>query len=139
LGIDRTRPIAVSWARAEISLSNRFLTGWAWWQWNDPDDWGVERGNGPVDHAWLDVLAQPFVRAAPGALSAMRYEVKSSTLSARVRGAAAGSEVLVSWPASVGTPTVLSDCARPASAYQPASGVLQLRLSASSCRIDIRG
>lgn len=139
LGIDRTRPIAVSWARAEISLSNRFLTGWAWWQWNDPDDWGVERGNGPLDQAWLDVLAQPFVRAAPGRLSAMRFEVKSSTLSAQVRSAAVGSEVLVSWPASAGTPTVVSDCAQPASPYRPASGVLQLKLSAPSCRIDIRG
>jgi len=139
LGIDHTRPIAASWARTEISLSNGFLTGWAWWQWNDPDDWGVERGQGPVDHAWLDVLAQPFVRAAAGTLSALRYEVKSSTLSAQVRSTTVGSSVLVSWPASVGAPTVLSDCAQLASPYLPTSGELHLKLSAPSCKIEVRG
>lgn len=139
LGIDHTRPIAASWARAEISLSNRSLTGWAWWQWNDPDDWGVERGNGPVDHAWLDVLAQPFVRASPGTLSDLRYEVKSSTLSAQVKSAAVGSQVLVSWPASVGAPIVLSECARLASPYLPASGELNLTLTAPDCKIEITG
>jgi endoglycosylceramidase len=139
LGIDRTRPIAASWARAEISLSNRFLTGWAWWQWNDPDNWGVERGTGPVDQAWLDVLAQPFVRAAPGQLTHLKYQVASSTLSADVRSALAGSSVLVSWPSSVGAPSILSQCAHLASPYLPASGVLDLKLSAPSCRIEIRG
>jgi endoglycosylceramidase len=139
LGIDRTRPIAASWARAEISLSNRFLTGWAWWQWNDPANWGVEQGRGPVDSAWLDVLAQPFVRAAPGALSDLRYQVDSSTLSADVEAAPVGSSVLVSWPASVGTPAILSDCAQLASPYLPASGELQVKLSAPSCKIEIRG
>lgn len=139
LGIDRTRPIAASWARAEISLSNRFLTGWAWWQWNDPDNWGVERGNGPVDHAWLDVLAQPFVRAAPGKLSHLKYQVASSTLSADVQSAPIGGSVLVSWPSSVGIPTILSPCAQMASPYLPATGLLDLKLSTSSCKIEIRG
>jgi endoglycosylceramidase len=139
LGIDRTRPIAASWARAEISLSNRFLTGWAWWQWNDPDNWGVERGSGPVDHAWLDVLAQPFVRAASGRLSHLKYQVASSTLSAEVQSAPVDSSVLISWPSSVGPPTVHSHCAQLASPYLPATGVLHLKLSAPSCQIDIRG
>jgi hypothetical protein len=139
LGIDRTRHIADSWARAEISLSNRFLTGWAWWQWNDPNNWGVERGNGPVDRAWLDVLAQPFVRAAPGKLSHLEYQVASSTLSADVQSAPVGSTVLVSWPSSVGLPTVLRHCARLASPYLPATGLLDLKLADPSCEIEIRG
>jgi len=139
LGIDRTRPIADSWARAEISLSNRSLTGWAWWQWSDQDDWGVERGDGPVNRAWLDVLAQPFVRAAPGTLRSLRYDLKSSTLSAKVQSAAVGSQVLVSWPTSVGAPIVLSECSQLASPYLPASGELHLTLTVPVCKIEITG
>ena len=139
LGIDRGRPIAAAWARAEISLSNQFLTGWAWWQWNDPAGWGVKQGQGPADTAWLDVLAQPFVRAAPGTLSGLRYQPETETLTATVQNQGPEGLVLVSWPASAGAPKSLSSCAMPTSSYVPVSGELALKLSTPRCEIKIQG
>ncbi|MGC2191289.1 MAG: cellulase family glycosylhydrolase [Candidatus Dormiibacterota bacterium] len=139
LGIDKNRPIAASWARAEIALSNQYLTGWAWWQWNDLAGWGVRKGPGPPDATWLDVLAQPFVRAAPGTLTGLRYDVKTKTLAATVNDPGSDRSVMVSWPASVGTPRSLSSCAQIESPYLPASGELTLKISSASCQIELRG
>ncbi len=138
LGISHQQGDAVSWARAEIALSNRHLTGWAWWEWDDPDDWGVRQGKGPPDQAWLRVLAQPFVAAAPGRLSELSYSVRTRTLEAEVRGARGGAPLVVSWPAYLGTPQVLSACARPELPYRPATGQLSLRLTGADCRLEIR-
>ncbi len=139
LGIAHNRPIAKSWAEAEIALSNQFLTGWAWWQWNDPSNWGVEKGSGPPDTAWLEVLAQPFVRSAPGILSHLRYNVQTRTLSASVTDGGSDHKILVSWPASVGAPRSLRSCATIASPYLPATGELTLELTAPTCQIKLRG
>ena len=139
LGIDHHRPIAAAWARAEIALSNEFLTGWAWWQWNDPAGWGVTQGKGPPDTAWLQVLAQPFLRSTSGTVSHLHYDTKTRTLTASVQGQGLERSVLVSWPASVGTPRSLTSCAQLSSPYRPATGELELALSASSCQIEIRG
>jgi len=139
LGIDRNRPIAASWARAEISLANKFLTGWAWWEWNDLAGWGVTQGDQPPNTAWLDVLAQPFVRAAPGILSRLHFDSRSKTLTATLKDAGPDRTVLVSWPASVGPPRVLSSCAQLTSPYLPASGDLVLRATTQNCALKIRG
>ena len=139
LGIDHHRSIAASWARAEIALSNQYLTGWAWWQWNDLGGWGVKKGDGPPDTAWLDVLAQPFVRSAPGILSRLRYETKTATLTASVNDPGSDRTLLVSWPSSIGTPRSLTSCAKLASPYLPASGELGLLVSGPSCQIELRG
>ncbi len=139
LGIDRHRTNAVAWAEAEITVSNQFRTGWAWWQWNDPDGWGVESGQGRPDSAWLDVLAQPFVRAAPGTLSQLSFDRKTATLSARLEDQRAGATVLVSWPASAGSPRVLSSCVTAESPYAASSGELALRVTAPSCLVEVEG
>jgi endoglycosylceramidase len=139
LGIDHDRSDAIGWARAEIALSNKFQTGWAWWEWNDPDDWGVEKGTGPPDQSWLDVLAQPFVRAAPGTLSDLRYDYGSDTLSAKDNAPQTGGTMLVSWPSSSGAPTLLSSCAQLESPYQASTGLLDLRLTSPSCEVRVRG
>ncbi|HEY6538385.1 MAG TPA: cellulase family glycosylhydrolase [Candidatus Dormibacteraeota bacterium] len=139
LGIDHTRSNATAWAEAELALANRFQTGWAWWQWDDPDDWGVRKGKGPPDLAWLHVLAQPYVRAAPGTLSILAYDVASQTLSAKVEGSQGSSVALISWPASAGAPQLVSSCARLAAPYQASSGLLQVRLTTPSCRILVKG
>jgi endoglycosylceramidase len=138
-GLVRHPKSATSWAEAEIALSNQFRTGWAWWQWNDPDGWGVEQGQGPPDDAWLDVLAQPFVRDAPGNLTQLTYDLKTATLSARLEGQRIGATVLLSWPASVGSPRVLSSCVKLESPYAAISGELALRVTARSCRIEVEG
>jgi endoglycosylceramidase len=139
LGIDHDRADAAGWARAEIALSNEFQTGWAWWQWNDPSEWGVEKGNGPPDTSWLDVLAQPFVRAAPGRLQDLRYTPASQTLSVRETVTNLGGTTLVSWPESVGAPELESRCARLEAPYQPTSGLLRIKLLAPTCQVTIRG
>ena len=136
LGIQHTRPGAQLWARDEIALSNRHLAGWAWWQWDDPEGWGVRQGNGPVDRAWLDVLSQPFVRSAPGELVAMTYSPRSGTLEARIVHAAPGSPVLVSWPSSQGPARLESRCVRFSSGPTPA-GELRLLMLAPSCQVRL--
>lgn len=139
VGIDRTRSIAKSWAAAEIALSNRFLTGWAWWQWNDPAGWGVEQGAAGPDAQWLDLLAQPFIRSYPGTVSHLSYSPRTRTLSAEVTTRGSSPTLLVSWPASAGVPTVVSRCLEPISDYVPSQGVLTVRVLTPSCRIEIRG
>lgn len=139
LGIDHHRPIATAWARAEIALSNQYRTGWAWWQWNDPGGWGVRRGTAPPDTGWLDVLAQPFVRSAPGTMTNLRYNSETETLTAKVRDAGTDHTVIVSWPASLGPPRSVSGCARLSSAYLPASGQIRVQLASASCEIELRG
>ena len=139
LGIDHHRPIAAAWARAEIALSNEYLTGWAWWQWNDLAGWGVRKGAGPPDRAWLDVLAQPFIRAAPGSLARLRYDPTTKTLTATLSALGRDRSVEVSWPASAGTPRSLTSCAKIASPYTPASGDLELKISAASCQLELQG
>ncbi len=138
LGIDKTRPIAFAWAEAEIALSNRFQTGWAWWEWNDPDGWGVEQGSGAPDRAWLAQLAQPFVRASPGRLAYLAFDRSSRVLRATIRGGRGGL-ALVAWPQSRGSPQSLSSCARPAHPYLAGSGVLALRITTKSCQVEIKG
>ncbi|MGH7705913.1 MAG: glycoside hydrolase family 5 protein [Candidatus Dormibacteria bacterium] len=139
LGIDKDLPMAAGWAGDEISLANRFLTGWAWWQWNDPDDWGVEQGDRPPDMSWLQVLAQPFIRAAPGRLSQLRYQTSSKVLTATVTGAGSDRTLLVAWPSSAGAPEVLSSCSPPEEGYRAASGTLSLRITTPRCKVRIRG
>jgi len=139
VGIDHDSSDAIAWAQAEISLSNMFQTGWAWWGWNDPADWGVEKGNGPPDTAWLDVLAQPFVRAAPGRLTDLSYNPDTKMLSADDASPALNRTLLISWPASAGTPDLLSSCAEVELPYQPSRGLLQLRLLSPACQVRIRG
>ncbi|HUY54023.1 MAG TPA: cellulase family glycosylhydrolase [Candidatus Nanopelagicaceae bacterium] len=138
IGIDHRLPLAATWARDEIQLSNRHLTGWAWWQWSDAGGWGVVDGQGPTDMDWLDVLSQPFVRAAPGRLLAMAYDVARGRLTASVAGAPTGSLLQVSWPASLGPARLLSSCAARASATRPGSGLVTLRLLAPDCQITLQ-
>ncbi len=137
LGIDRTRPIARAWARAELSLANRYRTGWAWWQWDDPHHWGVRQGGSAPDQAWLEVLAEPFVRAAPGRLQHLDYQDSSQTLTARVSGAPPGASLLVSWPSWLGQPQVGGGCAREGG-YSSAQGVLLLHLRGPDCSFRVQ-
>lgn len=139
LGIDHQRQDAASWARAEISLSDRFRTGWAWWQWDDPSGWGVRQGTGPPDQAWLQVLAQPFVEATPGRLLSLSYSIPSGTLRAEVEAEGDSAPLLVSWPASAGRPELLSSCARVLAPYVAAEGTLRLGLSSPDCELVIKG
>ncbi len=139
LGIDHQRPLAVAWARAEIALSNRYLTGWSWWQWDDSGGWGVRNGAGPPDGAWLHVLAQPFVRSSPGTLANLHFDPETDTLTAEVSDQSPDRTLLVSWPAWLGAPHSHSACAHRSSPYRPASGELALALSAPSCQIELAG
>ena len=139
LGIDHNRSDAVPWAQAELALANRSLTGWAWWQWNDPSGWGVRQGSGPPDTTWLQVLAQPFVRSWPGALSRLQYQPSTRTLSAQLNGPSVGGNLLISWPASAGLPHLEGSCLAASGPYRPASGELALRILSSPCRLVIRG
>ncbi len=137
LGIDHTRPDAVSWAEAELALANRYQTGWAWWQWDDPDHWGVRQKGSPPDQAWLRVLAQPFVRAAPGRVDGLSYSPNSRRLRVRLAQGRAGASLLVSWPSWLGPPRVDSRCVS-ADGYLPGQGLLRLRLRAPACSFSIQ-
>ncbi len=137
LGISHGSRIAKSWARAEISLSNRYLTGWAWWEWDDPDGWGVRQNGGPIDLGWLHTLAQPYVRSSPGRLRKMSYSVRRRLLKATVSAASAGAQVTVAWPRWLGPPRVMSGCVQAISPYRPRSGQLRLRLKSRSCALRI--
>lgn len=99
----------------------------------------MRNGAGPPDRTWLGVLAQPFVRSAPGTLSELRYDTRTETLTASVQDPGPDRTVLVSWPASVGTPRSVSSCAVIAEPYRPATGELELQLSTPNCQIDLRG
>lgn len=137
VGIQHTRPLARRWAEDELGLANLHLAGWAWWQWDDPDGWGVRQGNGPIDRSWLDVLSQPYVRAAPGELLGMSYSLASRALRATLVRAVPGRSVVVSWPQSLGSARLQSSCARMARGPGPGSGQLRLVLLAASCQIDL--
>lgn len=134
LGINKSQPDSATWARDEIALSNEKRTGWAWWEWDDRGDWGVKDGNGPPDMTWLRVLAQPFVRAAPGRLRSMSYDASTGTLTASITGAKAGALVQLAWPETAGTATVTSDCVQLRAPQQASSGALTLRMLSSSCQ-----
>ncbi len=138
VGIDHRVALAASWARDEILLSNRHLTGWAWWEWDDTGGWGVVNGHGSADMKWLDVLSQPFVRAAPGQLLAMAYDVARGRLTASVAGAPIGSLLQVSWPASVGRSRLLSSCVTRVTDTRPGSGLVTLRLLTPDCQITLQ-
>jgi hypothetical protein len=137
LGINKTQPDSATWARDEIALSNEKLTGWAWWEWDDRGDWGVKDGNGPPDKTWLRVLAQPFVRTAPGRLRSMSYDASTGALTASITGATAGALVQLAWPETAGTATVTSDCVQLRAPREAASGSLTLRMLSASCQFRV--
>jgi endoglycosylceramidase len=137
LGINRTLPLAATWAEDEIALSDRYLTGWAWWQWDDSADWGVTQNGGPPDLGWLDVLAQPFVREAPGRLDEMSYNQQHRRLAVKISGAARGDLAVVSWPESDGFAQVAGSCARPVGRQDPSSGKVEVELLRGSCSFNI--
>jgi len=137
LGINRTLPLASTWAEDEIALSNRYLTGWAWWQWDDSADWGVTQDAGPPDLGWLEVLAQPFVREAPGRLDAMAYNQRQRTLFVKISDAARGAVAEVSWPETDGSATLSSYCAKLIGSSSPASGQVEVRLLQASCSFRV--
>jgi endoglycosylceramidase len=139
LGIQHSLPRAQLWAQDQIALSNRHLAGWAWWQWDDPDGWGVRQGSGPVDEAWLDVLSEPFVRFAPGDLVAMSYSPKSGILDAKIADAVPGSSVLVSWPRSEGPVRLESRCVRLSPGALSPAGQLRLLMLTPTCQIRLAG
>ncbi len=134
LGIDHNQGDAVAWAVAEIALSDQYLTGWAWWQWYDSTGWGVRQGRAKVDSAWLSVLSQPYVQAAPGTLAAMRYDPAGHLLSAEIRGASPGAVAQVAWPQDLGRPRVSGGCARLRAA---SPGRVQITLLAPSCKLTV--
>ncbi len=137
LGISRKRPLAATWADEEIALSNRYLTGWAWWQWDDNDYWGVSQDAGPPDMSWLRVLAQPYVRAAPGRLGSMSYSPSTGVLAATISGASVGQDVEVSWPSTDGAPRLDGACVMLAGAPAAGAGVIWLRLLAPACSFTV--
>lgn len=138
IGIDHQLPFATTWAGDEIRLSNRHLTGWAWWEWDDTGGWGVIDGQGPPDLDWLDVLSQPFVRAAPGQLLSMSYDPAREQLHASLSGAAVGSLLQVSWPRDLGPARILSDCVAPAGSPSAGSGLVTLRMLAAQCQVNLQ-
>lgn len=135
LGIDHHRPDAVAWARAEIRLSDRYLTGWAWWQWDDPSGWGVRDGSGALDRPWLSVLSQPYLQAVPGRLTSMRFDLARSALTVKVADAPVGARALLAWPGSDGTPEIQGGCARLDGS--PGPGRRTVRLLAPSCTFTV--
>ncbi len=137
IGIRHTAPQAKSWAQDEIALSNQHLTGWAWWQWDDPSGWGIRRRAGPVNRAWLKVLSQPFVRSAPGKLVSMSYSPATGILHADISGAAPGDTVLVSWPKTAGPARVESRCVAPTTHGAEAPGTIRLKMLDPACRITV--
>ncbi len=139
MGIERTQPLASKWAEDELALANSHLAGWAWWEWDDSQSWGVRQNGGPIHSAWLRVLSQPFVRSSPGRLTSMSYQPSTSRLSATVTMAPPGSRVQVSWPMTSGRPRLISGCVRELSSRESSPGLVTLVMLRSSCRIILRG
>ncbi|HVD04149.1 MAG TPA: cellulase family glycosylhydrolase [Candidatus Dormibacteraeota bacterium] len=137
VGINRTQPLATQWAEDEIALSNTHLAGWAWWEWDDSEGWGVRQNGGPVDAPWLHVLSQPFIRSAPGRLTSMSFQLSTGVLRATISGALPGSLVQVSWPKTAGSPALNSSCVRELKPHGPSPGLVTLVMVRSSCRISL--
>ena len=134
LGIDHQLRGAAAWALAEIALSDRYRTGWAWWQWDDPSGWGVRTGQGPVDRAWLDTLSQPYVQAAPGRLASMAYSTSRHVLTVRFSGVPSPAVAEVAWPATLPPPHLDGGCAQLVGAYP---GGVRVLISTPDCTVTV--
>jgi len=137
LGIPHDGRLADRWAADEIRLSDQHLAGWAWWEWEDPNGWGVSNSKGDVDEAWLKVLSQPFIRSSPGHLTSMSYSPAKRMLQASIQDASPGSALQVSWPRSLGAPRILSGCATRYAGAGATPGLLTVHLLAASCLLRV--
>lgn len=137
MGIPHHGRLADRWAEDEIELSDQHLAGWAWWEWEDPNGWGVSNAQGNIDEGWLRVLSQPFIRSSPGELTSMDYSPRRRMLKALIKDARPGSAVEVSWPKTLGRPRLLSGCATTAAGTGSIPGLLTLHLLTASCLVQV--
>ncbi|HEV7677535.1 MAG TPA: cellulase family glycosylhydrolase [Candidatus Dormibacteraeota bacterium] len=139
LGIDHQQPHAYAYADTALDTYDDNQTGWAWWQWRQDRNWGVETRGGAVDMAWLHHLARPFVAMAPDGVSGGRGDGVKGHLVVHVAPLHADQPVLVSWPGfTLGAPVVSGDCVE-ASPWDPDTARVTLTLlPGAGCDVVLR-
>jgi len=102
---------SAQWIDAILSDFDAHDAGWAWWQWRESSGYAVRSKTGAVHARLLDLLARPYLAAAPAGVVS-RYAARAvPTLRVVVPARHATALIEVAWPVSVlGTPRSGSTC-----------------------------
>lgn len=135
-----TGPTAAAWISDALADFNAHDAGWAWWVWRAAGTtWAIRSADGTsLNMAFLRLLAQPYLAAAPRGVSASGADGVKGHLQLSVAADHGPGAIQVAWAAfTLGEPSVSASCAATRT-WDGATARLTLRVPAGqACRITL--
>jgi endoglycosylceramidase len=125
------------WIDDAVTAFTAVGAGWAWWQWREDSAWGVRNTAGVTNTVMLARLAQPYLAAAPAAVTVSAVG-GAGQVTLRVGTGYTGAAIELAWPAlGDGPPRVTSTCAA-LTQFDPATSRLTITApAATACVITV--